>query len=77
MKHVVPGLPQLGFVKSGFFVLMATPAPCGSSLARDWIQATAVTYSIPAAAQDPLTHCAGPGIKSVPPQLPELLQLDS
>ena len=39
-------------------------APCGiwSSWARDQIQATVVTYVIPAAVLDPLTHWAGPEI---------------
>ena len=32
---------------------MASPAACGSSLARDQIQATAATYATAAAMQDP------------------------
>ena len=46
-----------------------------SSRARDWIQATAVTYAAPATAMlDPLTYCTGPGIKPEPLQLPKSLQ---
>ena len=34
-----------------------------SCWARDWIQATVATYTTAVAMPDPLTHCAGPGIK--------------
>ena len=40
---------------------MATAMAYGSSWARDWIWATAGTYTAAAASLDPLTHCAGPG----------------
>ena len=36
-----------------------------SSHIRDQVRATAVNYAAPAATQDPLTHCAGPGIEPV------------
>ena len=42
---------------------MAVPTAYGSSCARDWIQATAVTYIAVVAMPDPLTHCTGPGIE--------------
>ena len=47
--------------------------PC----ARDWIWATAATYTGAAATPDPLTHCTGwDGIEPAPLKWPELLQLD-
>ena len=49
----------------------------GSSQDRDWIFASAATYTAAAAVPDPLTHCTGMGIKPLPPQWPEQLQLDS
>ena len=42
---------------------MAAPAAYGSSQARDWIWATAMTYTTAAAMLDLLTHCAGPEIE--------------
>ena len=47
----------------------------GTSWARYQIQATAVTYAIAAAIPDPLTICAGLGIKLTPLQWPEPLQI--
>ena len=41
---------------------MATPVTSGSSQARDWIQAAAVTSVASAAMPDPLTHCTKLGI---------------
>ena len=35
---------------------------------RDRIRVTAVTYATVVAMPDPLTHCAGPGIKPAPQQ---------
>ena len=49
----------------------------GSSQARNWIQAAAMTYATDAAMLDPLTHCARPGIEPRAPQQPEPLQSDS
>ena len=49
----------------------------GSSWARDWIWAAAVTYVAVLAKPDPLAHCVRPGIESMPLQRPELLQSDS
>ena len=54
---------------------MAAPMSYGSSQARDWIQAPAVIHT--AAKPDPLTHCTMVGIKPMPPQQPELPQLNS
>lgn len=39
--------------------------------------ATASSYAAGAAMPDPLTRYAQSGVKAVPPQRPELLQLDS
>ena len=50
---------------------MGAPATCGSSRAKEWIQATAV------ATLDPLAHYAWPEIKPVPLQWTKPLQLDS
>ena len=47
---------------------MATSTAYGSSQARDWIRAAAVTYSEAVAMADPLTYCTGPRIKSEPLQ---------
>ena len=38
------------------FFFMAAPTAYGSSWARDWIWAEAVTYAAPVAMPDPLTH---------------------
>ena len=59
------------------FLKMAAPAAYGSSWARDWIWATAITYTIAVAMLDPLTYCTRPGIKPVSPQQSEPLPLDS
>ena len=48
--------------------LMAAPETCGSSQARDLIQAAALTYAAGAARPDPLTHCTMLDLK------PKLLQ---
>ena len=40
---------------------MVTPMAYGSSWARDWIWAAAVTYTAAVATMDPLTHWAGLG----------------
>ena len=55
---------------------MAVSMADGSSWARDWIQVTAVTYATPRAKPDPLTHCAGPGIKPMPQQQLKPLKSD-
>lgn len=47
---------------------MVTPMAYRSSQARDLLWAAAVTYAAGAATPDPLTHYAGLGIQSVPPQ---------
>ena len=60
-----------------FFFFMTAPAAYGSSRARDWIWAPAVTYIIAVAMPDPLTHCIGLGIKPTLLQQPEPLQSDS
>ena len=65
------------FLGDFFFFLIAAPEAYGSSQARDWIQATAATYTPAVAMWDPLTHCAGLGIKPTPSQWPEPWQLDS
>ena len=49
-----------------FFSFMAAPMACGSSQARDQIQATAAIYTTARATLDPLTHCAGLGIEPMP-----------
>ena len=59
------------------FFFLATPTACGSSWARDWIQAAAAIRATVGTTPDPLTHCAGLGIKPAPLQWPQLLQLDS
>ena len=56
---------------------MAAPTTYGSSQARDWNEASAVTYATAAAMQDPLTPCTKLGIEPTPPQQVEPLQLDS
>ena len=62
----------------GFLLLfIAAHTAYGSSWARDWIRATAVTYITATATLDPLTHCARPGIKPTPLQWPKLLKSDS
>lgn len=69
-------LGSLGLFFSPFF-LMATTMAYGRSRARDGIWAAAVFYAAAVAMPDPLTHCARPEIKSVPPQRPEQLHLES
>ena len=59
------------------FFNMVAPMAYRSSWARDQIQAAAATYAAPAATLDMLTHCAGLGIEPVPPEQPELPQLDT
>ena len=54
---------------------MAATRAYGSSWARYEILASALTYATAAAMPDPLTHCAGLGIKPVPLQQPKLLKL--
>ena len=56
---------------------MGTTAAYGSSQAKDWIRATAATYTTAMVTPDPLTHCIGPETEPKPPQLPELLLSDS
>ena len=51
-----------------FIYFMATSAAYGNACASDGIQAIAATYAVAAAMLDPLTHCAGIGIKYAPPQ---------
>ena len=43
--------------------LKAALAASGSSQARDWILAVAVTYTATVAMPDPLAHCSRPGIQ--------------
>ena len=61
------------------YFFMAIPMAYVSSQARDWIQATAVTYTAAVATPDPLMHSAGPGVDPVPLPLqqPETLKSDS
>ena len=47
---------------------MAVPAAYGSSMARGWVQATAIAYITAVAMPDPLTLCASWGIQAAPPQ---------
>ena len=61
----------------GFYFFRAAAMAYGSSWARAWIWATALTSATAAAALDPLTYCARLGIEPVPPQWPKPLQLDS
>ena len=56
---------------------MTAPVAYGISWASDLIRVATATYITAAAMQEPLTYCTRPGIKSVPPQRPEPLQLDS
>ena len=49
-----------------FFFFFGFPMACGSSWARDWLRAAAVTLATAMAALDTLTHCTGPGIKPTP-----------
>ena len=56
---------------------MGTPAAYGSSRAKDWIQAIAVTYTAAVSMPDPLIHSTGLGIEPAPPQQREPPQLDS
>ena len=74
IKH---GFPEIFARQSGTnsilgisFFLMATPVAHGRSWARDWIWATAVTYTTASAMIDPLTHYTGPWIE-LPPLQPE------
>jgi len=50
---------------SCLFFFLVTPRHMGvwSSWARDQIRDSVVTYAAAAATQDPLTHCAKPGIE--------------
>ena len=50
-----------------FFPPIAAPAAHGSSVASDWIQATAITCTTAVAMPDPLTHCTSLGIEPMPP----------
>ena len=59
------------------FFLMATPMTYGSSQAREFIKATAATYSTAAATPDPLTHYSRSGIKPTPLHRSEPPQSDS
>ena len=59
------------------FFLMATLVDYGSSWAKDWIQAAAVTYATVMAMLDTLAHCTGLGIEAAPPQQLKPLQLHS
>ena len=54
-----PFLPSFLFCFSGFW----PPHGIWSSQARDQIQATVLTYITAAAALDPFTYCARPGIE--------------
>ena len=55
------------FTSNFFFCLFGTaPAAYGSSQARDWIRAAAVTYTTAVAMWD--HHCARPGTETVLPQ---------
>ena len=56
---------------------MNAPTANGSFWARDWIQATAANYPVCVAMPDPLTYYDSLGVKLVPPQQAELLQLGS
>ena len=47
---------------------MTAPMAYGSSQVKDWIWATALTYTTAMAIPDPLTRCAGQGIEPVPLQ---------
>ena len=71
---MVTRLLHFFFCLIGCLVLMAMPTAYGSSQARDWIWAAAVTDT---AMPNPLTHSAGLGLKPAPPQGPELLRSDS
>lgn len=53
------------------FFVMTTYEKYLSPWARNWIQATAATYSTAIATPDTLTHCAGPGVVSTPQQQSE------
>ena len=53
-----------------YLFLMAATVAYGSSQARDWIQAAAVTYATAVATPNPLIYCTGLGIE------PKLLQSD-
>ena len=55
-----------------FFFLMATPAAYGSSLARNWIWATAGTQATATATPGPLTHRAR--MEPATLQQPKMLQ---
>ena len=59
---------------SWFF--FSPPMTYGSFQAGDWILAAAMTYAAAEVTLGPLTYCARPGIKPVPLQQPEPLQLD-
>ena len=55
------------------FFLMAAPRAYGSSQARDWNWAAAVTYAAAVAVLGLIVHSAGLRIKSTSLQWPELL----
>ena len=57
------------------YVFMAAPMAYGSSQARNWIQATAVTYSSARATLNPLTHSPRTGMELAPLHWPKLLQI--
>jgi len=58
-----------------YVCILATSVTYWSFWARDWIWATAVTYTAAVAMLDPLTHFARLGIEPVPQQQPQLLQI--
>ena len=56
---------------------MTTAEAYGGFQVRDWIQATAGTYTTAAAILATLTHYSGPEIKPMPPQPSDPLKSDS
>ena len=75
MNTIVPFHSSDFFVFGGRF--MAALTAYGSSRAKDWIQAAAVTYAAAAAISDLLIHCPKPGIKPTPLQQSGLLHPDT
>ena len=65
------------FLKKFIYFLWMHPWHTEVPEAMDWIQASAVTHATAAATPDPLTHCAGPGVQTTPPQRPEPLKSGS